>query len=331
MRLSALTQRYCEHVATYRGHTASSVTTYSLTFQQFIAYVLQQGGTDDLRHFTIETVEGFAHYLSGAGLHPNTVFNRLGHLSSLARYAMTQRDERRRPLMASNPVAHVERPQKQRPAKKLLYAEEAGRIAQVAAVPNEAIARDVWLDTALRVSELCRLNVGDVARDSNGRAVVGVTVKGKGRREERIQIQLGEEVTARLSDWLLRRGLPSPSEPLLTNQAGERYTRSALYQVIVRLGRAAGVTRIKVNPHAIRHLWNLTAREQGVDQLTRSRLLNHADTRTLAEYDHVMPQETAAAREQVRKALRGISHSPDSAKPSQSSLVDFLKESSTSK
>jgi site-specific recombinase XerD len=163
-----------------------------------------------------------------------------------------------------------------------------------------------------------------------GRAVIGVSVKGKGRSQERIQIQLGAEVTARLSDWLLHRNLPGPSEPLLTNQAGERFLRSTLYQVIVRLGRAAGITRVKVNPHAIRHLWNLTAREQGVDQVIRAKLLNHADTRTLAEYDHIMPQETARAREQVRQALRGTSHSPDSTFPSQSSLVDFLRESRTS-
>ncbi len=330
VRLSALTQRYAEHAATYRGHTPSSVATYQLTFGQFLAYLLSHGGKDDVRDFSIESVEAFAHYLTAAGLSPNTVFNRLGHLSSLARFAMTQRDERRRPLLASNPVAHVERPQKQRPAKKLLYAEEAARIAQVPAELNEAIARDVWLDTALRVSELCRLDVGDVARDSQGRAVLGVTVKGRGRRQERIQIQLGEVVTLRLSDWLLRRGLPSPSEPLLTNRAGERYTRSALYQVIVRLGRDAGITRIVVNPHSVRHLWNLAAREQGIDQLTRARLLNHADTRTLQEYDHTLPQETAAARDLVRQALRGISHSPDSPGHSQSSFVDFLRETRTS-
>lgn len=88
-------------------------------------------------------VEGFAAYLSAAGLKPSTIHNRLGHLASLAKFAMTERDERRKPLMVSNPVAHVERPMKQQPVKKVMSGDEAARIAQVPALPNEAIARDV--------------------------------------------------------------------------------------------------------------------------------------------------------------------------------------------
>jgi hypothetical protein len=65
----------------------------------------------------------------------------------------------------------------------------------------------------LRASELCRLNVGDVSRDAEGRAVLSVTVKGRGRSMERIGIQLGEDVTTRLTDWLLKRNLPGPLEP----------------------------------------------------------------------------------------------------------------------
>ena len=237
-----------EHAGGYRGHAPSGIATYTLTYQQFLAFLLNQGGTDDLRHFTVENVEAFAAYMAKAKRHPNTIFNRLGHLSSLAKFAMLQRGERGKPLMLGTPVQHVERPQKIRPNKKLLHLQEAALVAQTAALPNESIARDVWMDTALRASELCRLNVGDVSRDETERAVIGVAVKGKGRQQERIQIQLGEEATSKLADWFLSRRIPSADEPLLLNQAGERYTRSALYRVFERLGKRAGVTRIVVNP-----------------------------------------------------------------------------------
>ena len=69
--------------------------------------------------------------------------------------------------------------------------------------------------------------------------------------------------------------IPDPGEPLLLSQYGERYTRCALYQVIVRLGRRAGITSIKINPHSIRYLGNPVARGQGVDQETPAKLLNH--------------------------------------------------------
>ncbi|HUM18357.1 MAG TPA: tyrosine-type recombinase/integrase, partial [Candidatus Nitrosotalea sp.] len=111
-----------------------------------------------------------------------------------------------------------------------------------------------------------------------------------------------------------------------TNQRGERYGRSALYQAVLRWGAAAGITRTLTNPHAIRHLWNFLAREEGIDQVTRARLLNHADTRTLQAYDHVLPQTTAKAREQVRAVLKaGFGESPEIVPTHQNSLVDFLK------
>ena len=47
--------------------------------------------------------------------------------------------------------------------------------------------------------------------------------------------------------------IPDPGEPLLLSQYGERYTRCAVYQVIMRLNRRAGITSIKVNPHSIRY------------------------------------------------------------------------------
>jgi integrase len=189
---------------------------------------------------------------------------------------MRARDPRGKPFLASNPLDHIERPQKQRPEKKVLYLAEVQQMAIVPVPPNEAVARTLWLESALRVSELCRLNVEDVSLGPKKQAILAVTVKGKGRRRERIHIELSLEATRQIQDWLLARNLPGPAEPLLTNQSSRRYERSALYQAVLRWGRAAGITRIRTNPHAIRHLWNLVAREEGIDQVTRARLLNHA-------------------------------------------------------
>ena len=112
-------------------------------------------------------------------------------------------------------------------------------------------------------------------------------------------------MTARIKDWLLAQNIPAGTEPLLTNTSGQRYKRSA--------------------PHAIRHTLNMVAREQSVDVLTRSKLLNHSDTRTQSSYSHVHASETSEARDQVRAALKGgIGRTPDSS-VEQKPLIETLR------
>ncbi len=135
--------------------------------------------------------------------------------------------------------------------------------------------------------------------------MMAVSVASKRSRGRRSRLNSRARQPSRFrTGWRLRRNLPGPDEPLLTNQLGERYGRSALYQAVLRWGAAAGIIRTLTNPHAIRHLWNFLAGEEGIDSVTRARLLNHSDTRTLQEYDHVLPQATAKAREQVRAVLK---------------------------
>jgi integrase len=309
------------------GYSPATVNTYELTWRQYLAdLITRQALTDDIRHFTVETVEAFDLLLAESGITSTTRYYRLGHLSSLADYAVRTRDGRGRFLLESNPLAHIRRPQKIRPAQKVFHLAEAQAVMAVAVPPNERLARAVWIESALRVSELCRLSVGDVALGANGQAVVSATVKGRGRRLERIEIELSDSATVQIQDALLARGLPRADAPLLVNQAGERYQRSALYQAVVRWGRAAGITRSRISPHMVRNLWAVISRQQNIDTLTRSRLLNHSDTKTLSAYDSTTAGETAKAREIVREALlSGIGERTDSPVNAQNSMIEYLK------
>ena len=86
------------------GYSETTLGTYELTWGQFLAYLIGRGLADDLRHFTIEHVEGFRERLVEHGLHANTIGYRLGHLGTLAKFAMVSRDEKGRPLLATNPL-----------------------------------------------------------------------------------------------------------------------------------------------------------------------------------------------------------------------------------
>ena len=60
-----------------------------------------------------------------------------------------------------------------------------------------------------------------------------------------------------------------------------------------------------MRPHKLRHTYNVVARTAAdLDVTIRAALLNHSDTRTLSQYDHVLAGETSAAREAVRAAMK---------------------------
>lgn len=305
MKLSQVTGDYIRHLAAYKGYALRTCECYDLTYRQFLAYLLGRSQTDDVRSFTDENSEGFARYLADHKIRPNSILVKLSGLSSLARYMTRTKDAKGRPLLDHNPVERFDKPQKQRVDRPFLHRDELKAVAQVEGLTtSEALARDLFIDTGLRVSEVARANVGDTYHDGIGGTVLAVTVKGRGRAEEKVHIPLADELGARIEDYLLARNLPDAQEPLLLNQEGKRYTRNTLSEMIVRLGRRAGITRVPVRPHTIRHTYNVVARSAGIDAPTRSKLLNHVDSSTVAKYDHLLPGETDAARERVREALR---------------------------
>jgi hypothetical protein len=69
------------------------------------------------------------------------------------------------------------------------------------------------------VSELCRANVEDLWENRQGQLVLGVTVKGRGRSQQKIDVPIGNAVAERLLA-LLRHREAGPEDPLLVNQSG---------------------------------------------------------------------------------------------------------------
>lgn len=97
--------------------------------------------------------------------------------------------------------------------------------------------------------------------------------------------------------------MAKPDEPLFVDRLGKQFRRGQLTTAMIRLGKAAGITRVSTSPHKWRHTANVIARQSGVDALTRAAMLNHRSLRTLARYDHLVPGEVVKGREQQRAGL----------------------------
>ncbi|HTE65834.1 MAG TPA: tyrosine-type recombinase/integrase [Candidatus Binatia bacterium] len=298
MRLSEQTNKFLVWMTAYRKASDDTTTTYGVAFRQFIAYAMAAGGTDDMRHFTPRNVQAFAEYLVTNGIAPATARQRLVALASFAKWAMRQETAGGKYLLAENPLDRVERPARGVTKSSFLYPQECRALLSVECRPCDAFARDMFFETGLRVSELSRANVEDFW-ETDGRHFLRVHLKGGRERN----IPLGADMVDRLKDALLARNLPAATSPLLVNGERQRWGRSVLSEMIARIGKRAGITRVRIHPHMIRHTYNVVADQiAGLSVTVRAALLNHAGTGSLQKYDHLMAGDTGLARDQVRAA-----------------------------
>jgi integrase/recombinase XerD len=139
----------------------------------------------------------------------------------------------------------------------------------------------VLLDTGLRASEVCALDVGDVDLKSGQVRVKhgdpGGAKGGKGR-----VVYLGKAARRALWRYLSSRADGADADaPLFVGKLHRRMDKGLLRQLIVRLGEKAGVAH--AHPHRFRHTFALTYLRSGGDVFTLQALLGH---RTLEMVQH---------------------------------------------
>lgn len=166
------------------------------------------------------------------------------------------------------------------------------QVEQLLAAPSPSDA--LWLRdraivemlyaTGLRVSELAGLRLGDVNLQ-----IGYVRCYGKGGRERIVPV--GRSAVAALQEYLadLRPMLASGragEEALLLSRTGQRMDRTAIWRVVTRLARAAGLDG-RVSPHTLRHCFATHLLQGGADLRIVQELLGHADVATTQIYTHV--------------------------------------------
>ena len=292
MRLSDLGSQYLKWFA-QRNASPKTIESYDLAYTQFVAFLIGLGQQNSIESFTPEHIDAFIGHLTQAGRKASSVNNKLSALHSLGEYGKKSKDGRGKYYLAENPLDRVFRPKRQKPAEKYLYAAE---LRQLMAAPHP-VALELLVDTALRASEVCHANVEHLSLDGD-RVLLAVVVKGGRPRT----ITLGSEMAQHLLDSLRVREA-RPTDPLVVNEQGQRYTRTSLSEMVRRLALKAGITRIPVRAHVLRHSVATMASATGADVPTIAAMLNHSDIHTVQRYVH-RKDAVDAAREAVREALR---------------------------
>lgn len=216
------------------------------------------------------------------------------------------------PKFETAPAAPFTRDEIERLLKAAEFCNEASTTRRRRFVMRRPTARRdralilVLLDTGLRASELCALNVRDVDLKSGQVQVkhgqAGGAKGGKGRL-----VFLGKAARRALWRYLATRDQDKgPDAPLFVGKFNRPLNKNALRQLMARLGGKAQVA--DCHPHRFRHTFSITYFRSGGDVFTLQALLGHSTLEMTQHYARIAQIDTLAPR--LRAAQVQVSNTP---------------------
>jgi integrase/recombinase XerD len=193
-------------------------------------------------------------------------------------------------IVEKDPTALLDRPRLGRRLPRPLSEHDVLAIIQKPDAKTPRGARDFAMlhllyACGLRVSELCTLKVAELDRQ---RGVVAVRGKGDKRR----LVPVGDIALEAIDRYLEKRG--RSATVLFAAPSGRGLTRQAMWKIIKRYARAAGVSA-PVSPHKMRHSFATHLLQHGADLRAVQAMLGHADLGTTEIYTRVAQDHVHAA------------------------------------
>jgi integrase/recombinase XerD len=135
----------------------------------------------------------------------------------------------------------------------------------------------VLLETGMRISELCNLKTGDIFFKE---LEIRIT-KGKGGRARRVPFQ--QTCGKIIRKYLDIRG-DLETDALFVNMDNEQISTRALQDKMQAYGNVANITGVRVSPHTFRHTMAKFYILNGGDPFTLRRILGHASLKMVDYY-----------------------------------------------
>lgn len=271
-----------------KGLSANTIQAYSTDlseFSSFIGDLAEFPGADGLQAW----VDGLFH----SGLSPRSIARKVTTVRNLYRFLLAEGD------LETDPTERLRPPRQWQTIPKFLNLEEIEKVIAATDPSRPAGLRDramlqLLYASGLRVSELCRLGMGDLDLE------FGI-LKTLGKGNKHRLVPVGREAVKAVRDYLegARAALlkERQSRYLFVTARGSSMTRQGFWKLLGGYGRKAGIFR-GITPHVLRHSFATHLLEGGADLRSVQVMLGHADISTTQIYTHVM---RSRLRETVEK------------------------------
>ncbi len=261
-----------------KGLSANSLSAYSADLSKFNAFLgvsPKIQGLEDLRLYI--------DHLYRCELGNRSIARHLTTLRSFYGFLL------REGLIESDPTQLLRSPRQWQTIPKFLNPEDIERLLDAPDAARPTGLRDramlqLLYATGLRVSELCRVGMGDLNLE------VGVLrTTGKGNKQRLVPVG---QAAIRAVEEYVKNGRPAllkgrASRYLFVTARGGCLTRQAFWKLLAIHGKKAGIFR-GLTPHVLRHSFATHLLERGADLRSVQVMLGHADISTTQIYTHVM-------------------------------------------
>lgn len=230
----------------------------------------------------------------------------------------------------------IQRPSRSRSLPKTLGRRELARLRKAVSESEDPLAMPVstlMLDTGLRVSELCALDIDDIDKEDLSALVIG----GKGEKDRTVLFTHSSvevlESWEPIRERRLRDANDSGLRAVFVSSRGRRINPRSIQKMMDRLADAADIPKSRLSPHTLRHTFATGLLERGADLVTIQRLLGHSSIATTRVYLEIGDQ---TLREIYHRAQRNpaASEEPqvgDDVQDTSSELVEQKIESTMTK
>jgi integrase/recombinase XerC len=266
----------------------ATITAYRIDLAQFSRYLTETnvtiGAAADIRR---RDIEEYLAYLADQGTTGTTRARKLSAIREYFRFLEASS------LVQKNPALGMQTPKKERSGRTALRSDEYTKLLALAG----SHARDyailqVFLQTGIRVSELCALTRDDVDLEQRQLRIRS----GKGQKDRTIVLEKKGRQAIKI--YLAVRPA-SLSEALFLNYHGEPLSERGVRKMLAKYLKASGITKM-ISPHSLRHTFATYKAERGVSPYVLREWLGHARLDTTQIYVHL-------ARENTKKAMEATS------------------------
>ena len=310
----AILREYAEYTVVIKGNSEKTVCEYLLDLRTFFRFMIMKW--DDLTPTPAEfeaisiksigvaevkrvTQKNIIEYLMYVGRErdnsPTTRMRKLSALRSFFKYAHSKEH-----IIEVNPTADVDAPKKSLTLPKYLTVEEAVTLMNTVHEDKESKTRVrdyaiivLFLNTGMRLSELCGLNLQSFSSDLST-----VKVVGKGNKERLIYLNdfaksaIKEYLEVRLDPKYVR----TSDKAFFLSSREQRISQKTVQWMVHKYFERAGLSFKGLSVHKLRHTAATLMYQTGkVDIRVLKEILGHEQLNTTQIYTHVVNRNVEQA------------------------------------
>jgi site-specific recombinase XerD len=276
MLIKEVYSEYIKEIRNIKRYSHNTIISYSEDLKSFLNYCIEYSKTD-IKSISEKFIKSYLMMLSESGLEKISVSRKLASIRGFFKYAYKLNH------IEVNPACFISNPKFGRKLPKVISLEiilnaykEIDKDQKNAKLYKVII--ELLYGCALRVSELCSLNFGDINIRSKT-----VRILGKGNKVRIVPI--GDKSIIVLNEYLSDRNLNS-TDSLLIDKNNKRIYPRMVHTIVSRcLAKVSDLE--KKSPHILRHSAATHMLDNGADLQAVKEILGHENLSTTQIYTHV--------------------------------------------